>query len=301
MSMTDPTTATTWPSVSVIIPAYNQAGFVTAALDAVAAQEYPGELEVIVVDDGSPDDVSEVAEAHPINARVIRQENMGVSGARNTGMREATGEYFAFLDADDRWLPGKLVAQVEALLALRRPALSFTRYRRVDGDGTSPEAAEHPSRALVPNHADLAFRNFIGTSTVVVHRECIARTGQFPTREVLQKGGQDYALWLRIASLFPLVYVPEVYTLYTIHEVNRVGTDPIKHYQGGLNALEDFDAWAPDRFSPMTHATRRSVWAWRSAKLVKDLLWRRREYPDGALGRAPSAIAAAFPRPSFLK
>ncbi len=283
-----------WPSVSVIIPAYRQAKFILGALDAVAAQEYAGEVEVIVVDDGSPDDAAEVAATHPIGARIIRQENQGVSGARNTGMREATGEYFAFLDADDRWLPGKLTAQIGALRRLRRPGLSFTRYRRVSEAGDVP-AAEHPPVALDASHTRLAFHNFVGTSTVVLHRACIERVGSFPTREILQRGGQDYALWLRVASLFPLVYVPQVFTLYTVHEINRVGTDPIKHYQGGLNALEDFDAWAPDRFAPMTHATRTSVWAWRSAKLVKDLVWRRREYPGDALKRAPGAIAAAFP------
>ena len=126
-------------------------------------------------------------------------------------------------------------------------------------------------------------------------RACHERAGFFPTREVLQRGGQDYALWLRVASLFPLVYVPDVYMLYTVHESNRVGTDPVKHFVGGINALSDFVEWAPERFAPMTHRTLAGVWAARTAKLTRDLIVRRSEYPEGSLKKALKAFVATRP------
>ena len=109
------------PGVSVIIPAYRQAEFITACLDSIAAQTYAGPIEAIVIDDGSPDDSAAVAEAHPLRPVVIRQENQGVSGARNRGIAAASYPLIAFLDADDAWLPEKLDVQVAALMAASEP------------------------------------------------------------------------------------------------------------------------------------------------------------------------------------
>lgn len=95
------------PLVSVIIPAYKAANFVAKAVDSILAQDH-GPMEIIVVDDCSPDDIAGALESYTSAGRVrlIRQErNQGVAVARNTGIRAATGEYLAFLDADDLWLP----------------------------------------------------------------------------------------------------------------------------------------------------------------------------------------------------
>ncbi len=274
------------PSVSVVVPAFKQADFIEACLDSVAEQTYSGEVEVIVVDDASPDDVGERARAHRLRPKVIRQENTGVAGARNHGIREASGTYLAFLDADDRWHPDKLRRQVDALEALQRPGLCFTRYERVRTDGAPVPEPLHPAVDLDARARKLVYGNFIGNSTVLVHRDCLERVGGYPEDEVLKRGGQDYALWLRVASLFPIVYIPRVLTYYTVHAVNRVGTDPLKHLTGGLNALENFYHWAPERFAPMAGASYRSVVALRTARFMRDAVVRRRHYPKGLLRRA---------------
>lgn len=104
------------PTVSVIIPAYNRAPTLRAALDSVRQQDYQ-DWELIVVDDGSSDGTAAVADSlGDSRVRVIRHEvNRGASAARNTGIRSARGRYIAFLDSDDAWLPGKLSAQVAVL------------------------------------------------------------------------------------------------------------------------------------------------------------------------------------------
>src|SRR6185503_10895386 len=102
------------PLVSVIIPVYNGARYLRAALESVFAQTYRP-FEVIVVDDGSIDDSGVIAQSFP-DVSYMRQENQGVAAARNHGIEAARGDFFAFLDQDDLWTPEKLKLQIEYLL-----------------------------------------------------------------------------------------------------------------------------------------------------------------------------------------
>lgn len=111
------------PAVSVVIPAYNAAWCVRKAIESVLAQDYR-DFELIVVDDGSTDDTSAVLADYGDRIRVVRKANEGLSSARNAGIAAALGEYVAFLDADDWWLPGKLSRQVAFMQA--HPELGFT-------------------------------------------------------------------------------------------------------------------------------------------------------------------------------
>ena len=109
--------------VSVIIPTYNRANLVCRAIDSALAQTHP-DIEIIVVDDGSTDDTAERLAIYDQRIRVIRQPNAGVGAARNSGIALAGGEFIAFLDSDDDWLPWKLSAQIAAFQ--QRPELQFT-------------------------------------------------------------------------------------------------------------------------------------------------------------------------------
>src|SRR5215207_9860716 len=113
--------------VSVVIPCYNQAHFLGEAIESVLDQSYPN-FEIIVVDDGSPDDTSEVAGRYP-EVRLVRQENRGLAGARNAGLSYSEGEYVVFLDADDRLLPEALEAGLKCLKAHSECAFASGRYR----------------------------------------------------------------------------------------------------------------------------------------------------------------------------
>jgi glycosyltransferase involved in cell wall biosynthesis len=104
----------TAPSVSVVIPTYNRARVIGSAIGSVLDQSF-GDVEIIVVDDGSSDDSAAVLAAFGDRIRLIRQPNRGVGAARNTGVRAATGNWIAFLDSDDQWNSGKLEKQLDAL------------------------------------------------------------------------------------------------------------------------------------------------------------------------------------------
>jgi glycosyltransferase involved in cell wall biosynthesis len=134
------------PKVSVIIPTYNRARFVTNAIDSVLAQTY-SDYEIIVVDDGSTDNTREVLQPYMKDIRYIYQNNAGVSAARNAGIHTARGTWVAFLDSDDEWLPNKLDMQMSALgenknLVAHTVNVRFTRSG--DGESTSFRRSRFP-------------------------------------------------------------------------------------------------------------------------------------------------------------
>jgi GT2 family glycosyltransferase len=104
------------PTVSVILPTYNRASWLPGTIASLLRQTHPP-LEVLIVDDGSTDDTAAVCRSFPAPVRYLRQENAGVSAARNHGIREAVGEWIALADSDDLWAPRKLEIQLEALAA----------------------------------------------------------------------------------------------------------------------------------------------------------------------------------------
>jgi glycosyltransferase involved in cell wall biosynthesis len=121
-------------SITVVIPTYNRAEWLPATVESVLQQTRPPD-EVLVVDDGSRDHTEEVCRAFPAPVRYVRQPNAGVSAARNRGVREARGEWVAFVDSDDLWDPAKLEVQAAAHAAAPEAGWSITECVLVDGGG----------------------------------------------------------------------------------------------------------------------------------------------------------------------
>lgn len=129
----DPVAASS-PLVSVIVPCYNQAHFLREAIESVLAQTYP-HVDVVVVDDGSDDNTEVVAGAYE-GVRCVRQENAGLAGARNTGIRHTLGPLLVFLDADDRLLPEAVQVGLDCLRADPTAAFVYGRSRFIDAEGS---------------------------------------------------------------------------------------------------------------------------------------------------------------------
>lgn len=185
--------------VSVVIPCYAQAHFLAEAIESVRAQDYPS-YEIVVVDDGSPDDTSEVA-GRFAGVRCLRQPNQGLSAARNTGWRESRGEFLVFLDADDRLLPGALSAGVRALSALPACGAAFGAYRFIHSDG---RILGYPIAPTVESahYEHLLRSNFIGAITAVIfRRHALDAIGEF---DRALPACEDYELLLRLARRFPM-------------------------------------------------------------------------------------------------
>ena len=195
------------PAVSVVIPAYNAAWCVRKAIDSVLAQDFR-DFEVIVVDDGSTDDTASVLSAYGDAIRVVRQTNGGLSNARNTGIRESGGEFVAFLDADDWWLPGKLGRQIELMHS--RPELGFssTAARVEDPDGKLVNVwacAQWEASFLVHlfgSNADVAGSG----SAVIARRTLFQHAGDF---DESLRSLEDIDMWMRLAAVADYVCLEE--------------------------------------------------------------------------------------------
>jgi glycosyltransferase involved in cell wall biosynthesis len=187
------------PTVSIVIPAFNAGWCVHKAIDSVLAQEY-ADREVIVVNDGSTDDTAAVLASYGSAIQVIDQSNGGMSNARNAGIRAARGEFLAFLDSDDWWLPGKLRCQIELMRA--RPELGFCSCaaRVEDLDGRLLNVWECPTWEvpflihLFQSGADVPG----SCSAVVARRDLVMAAGAFD--EGL-RGAEDPDLWIRLAAI----------------------------------------------------------------------------------------------------
>lgn len=186
------------PLISVVIPCYAQARFLGQAIESVLAQHYP-HREIIVVDDGSPDQAGMVAARYPC-VRYLRQPNQGVSAARNRGLAASAGEYVAFLDADDRLLPEALSAGAACFAEHPECAFVYGNFRFIAEDGTplerrtrGPETGGLYRTLLGWNHIEM-------TSTVLFRRDVLREMGGFIT---WLRCAEDYELLLRIARQYP--------------------------------------------------------------------------------------------------
>lgn len=196
--------------VSTIIPAYNSSRTIREAIDSALAQEFAGQ-EVIVVDDGSTDSTSAILESYGARIKVVTQQNSGPAVARNAGAQAGTGEYLAFLDSDDLWLPGKLAKSVQALSAKPFAVLAFSDCIVLHEDGRK-EALWCSGRA--PCLEEMMRGGWvILPSAVVMRRAAFETCGGF-SAEFRYPGGEDPLMWLMAREQGEFVYLPEPLAIY---------------------------------------------------------------------------------------
>jgi glycosyltransferase involved in cell wall biosynthesis len=208
------------PSVSVIIPAHNAAGYLGRAIESVRAQSF-ADFEVIVVDDGSTDQTSEVAHrcaAEDGRIRALQQSRAGVAAARNRALAEARAPYVANIDADDVWRPGFLERTVAALESDGAAApFAFARSLWIDPDDRVLDQAPIPLPAEV-DYRELLLRNPVGNGSATLMRTRAVRdSGGYDEAHVARfRQGEDWLLQLRLSWQGPARVVDEPLVLYRI-------------------------------------------------------------------------------------
>ncbi len=190
--------------ISVVIPTYNRIGVLPRAIDSVLAQTFPAK-EILVIDDGSNDETASIiGESYP-QIRLIRQNNLGVSAARNSGIREAQCEWIALLDSDDEWRPEKLMKQARA------PGLS-TQFQVCHTDEiwirrglrVNPmKKHAKPDGWIFSQCLPLCC---VSPSSVMIHSDVFQQAGVFDEELPVC---EDYDMWLRIFSRYPVLLVAE--------------------------------------------------------------------------------------------
>jgi glycosyltransferase involved in cell wall biosynthesis len=244
------------PRVSVVIPCYNAERYICATIETVLAQAEP-DIEIIVVDDGSKDRSVELVRAAFPGVRVVEQPNQGVAAARNHGLRVACGEWIAFVDADDIWLPGKLAAQFAQLADAPGCRMSYAAWQVWPSDTPRPDATylaelqqaaadrarwQGPSGWIYP---ELLLDCVVWTSTVLAHRSLFDEIGGFDTT---LRVGEDYDLWLRASRATEILRVAHPYALYRIHPASITKSRPTDNYRARVigRALEKWGMRSPD-------------------------------------------------------
>lgn len=217
------------PQVSVIIPTYNRKTYVQETIDSVLAQIFT-DYEVIVIDDGSTDGTGEALQArYGDRITYIWQENQGESAARNLGIEKAKGEFIAFLDSDDIWLPHKLKKQVAYMENHPLVDLLFGCNRLIDQDGRPIESSAPSNyQAMVPfDKTILYFWNPIGgPSTTLIRKSRLDWVGGFdPTI----KFGEDWDLWFRIAEADNVVMLEDVVAYIRRHRKGQAHYPNARH------------------------------------------------------------------------
>jgi glycosyltransferase involved in cell wall biosynthesis len=204
------------PAISIVIPAFNVENYIVQSVRSALAQTLD-DLEVIVVDDGSTDETAaKVLSIDDSRLRLIQQSNRGLSGARNSGIKAAHGEFIGFLDGDDTWLPQKAHEQIEIMRRDPKIGLTYSYSLYID-QNDRPTGAILFTRARRPSLAQMIRRNAVGNgSTPIVRKDCFEQAGLFDEE---LRSCEDWEMWVRIlrTTYYSAELVPLPLTRYRVN------------------------------------------------------------------------------------
>lgn len=203
------------PLVSVVIPFYSGVNWLIEAIDSVLNQTYKN-LEVLVINDGSKENIEGVVEKFGPAINIIYKENGGPASARNLGIEKSTGKYIAFLDSDDLWLPNKLSKQITEM-ELKNYCWSQHSYEMFWENSTKTSIVD--TRKYFGNVFKDCFISFkVQTSCVVILKDILIENNiRFPLNK---RYGQDMDLFRQIAKISPLGFIDGVYSKFRIRGSN---------------------------------------------------------------------------------
>lgn len=232
--------------VSVIIPSFNNATYLAESLESALGQTYK-DLEVILVDDGSTDNTQEVVKPYAGRVRYLYQENQGPAAARNRGIREASGEFIAFLDADDIWKSNKIEKQLRNFESHPEIGFVYCDNDFVDFEGRLIQFhAYEPILKRGNLVLDLFCRYFIMTPSIVIRRTCFDRVGLF--NEALRVG-EDYEFFLKLAYFYLGDVIEEKLWMRRVVAGSLSRKDFVLDAESDLATLKRFLKERPDFFT----------------------------------------------------
>lgn len=277
--------------VSVIIPVYNAEDYVAYTLQSLLDQTYKN-FEAIIIDDGSPDNSIELCKSFlDPRIKIVQQANRGLPGARNTGIRHATGDYLSFLDADDLWLPNKLEKHVEHLNNSPEVGISFSYSAFIDGEGNYTGMYQIPRKICDITPPYVLCRNPVSNgSCAVIRRETFEdikfQDNLYGLEEDFYfdenfRQAEDLECWTRIAAHtdWKLEGIPEVLTLYRVNS-GGLSANALNQLQALERVIDKSCKSAPEVLGPykslataycMRYVARRAV-TLRDGSLAVDMV-----------------------------
>jgi glycosyltransferase involved in cell wall biosynthesis len=227
--------------ISIIIPTYNRVIETERAVKSVLNQSVK-DFEILIADDGSTDTTSEVFSHYPdLRVKYIRVEHSGLPAVpRNAALRQASGEWVAFLDSDDEWLPNKLETQLKIINSFPDVGLVCSNSYINKGIQT-PYSYYHdiklPSKEWT--FPDLLIQNIIITSSVLAKKSLLLNSGGFPEDNDF-KVGEDYTLWLCISLEAKIIYIHDPLLIYTDIGNSVHKEQPLYKYWLGMEKIPDY-------------------------------------------------------------
>ena len=279
--------------VSVVVTCYNYGKYLKHCLDSVLAQTYAN-YEIIVVDDGSTDSTPQVMESFKElrNLLYCRQKNAGQANAKNAGIIKSSGEFVAFLDADDMWCADKLEKQIKCF-ENKDVGVVYCRANYLDEDSniisydmTNPYL--QPKRGIVTDW--LFFDNFVQFSSTIVRRECFQRFGLF---DESLKMGIDWDLWLRISTSYKFDYVDERLFYYRMGHSGQMSKNLEERQRCSDRIMEDFVCKYQGVLSPDTISKAYAMTYYNRGEYYRNIdLKKSYKYFADAIKKNPAAVCA---------
>jgi len=224
------------PLVSIITPTYNREEYLVFAIESVLSQSFK-DFEMLIIDDGSTDNTKDLVKRYRYDQRIhyFYQQNKGQSVARNTGLKQARGEYICFLDSDDLFKPDKLTRQIAFLKSNPEISITHSDEELIDEKGHvfSMYNMKRHSGIL---YEKLLIDNFVSIGTVMVRRECFDELGMF---DESIKVADDYELWLRFATKYKFHYEAEYLAQYRMMK-DQLSTDKTARFNSNKKIIEAF-------------------------------------------------------------
>ena len=229
--------------VSVVIPVFNAATWVNETIDSILVQTFPV-LEILIVDDGSTDGTAGIVQTYDSPVVYISQEHCGVSAARNRAIATAKGDYIAFIDGDDYWHPQKIEAQIKLL---NEKELAWASCETQPFDSNTKTFMNRLAAPMQDGDVlkPLFMTNFIGSATPIVRRRVFDQIGLFNESHEARIG-EDWDMWLRIASVYPLGVVYKRLAFQRLHSFSIMSStlmeEKVKCLVGVIERAVDRDA-----------------------------------------------------------
>ena len=208
------------PLVSVVIPSYNRSQYIAETIESVLTQTYRN-IEVIVIDDGSTDNTSEVVDRYLPRIKYVRQNNSERGASRNHGLRLANGDFISFLDSDDLWLPEKLAKDIEIFDKSPKAGIVYSDVVLIDASGKLIKLVKrHGYSGRVTEQ--LLVDNFVSIGAHLIRTTVVRDIGGFREERKLS-GSEDWEMWVRLSKVTDFAYHPNATTKIRTHDANTMG------------------------------------------------------------------------------
>ncbi len=233
------------PEISVIIPTWNRADVIEKTVRSALNQTFDN-IEVLICDDGSDDDTSEIINSIDDTRLIwLPGERAGrPAPPRNRGIKAARADWLAFLDSDDEWLPDKLEKQFKAAEHTGTQAVSTNAFRVIPGKNPPYEEFIYWNKSII-TFFDLIVGNVVINSSAMVKKELVLKSGGFPEEEAM-RAIEDYALWLRVATQTGFTFVNECLVNYLDEPAASVRTKNLGISDVKEKCFDNFRIWAAE-------------------------------------------------------